>query len=425
MRCAKSLQMGCSPSDHVGWLFALSAMSVALSACSSTPPTSSNGAGGAAGRAAVATSGSANTTSSAGQTSNNAHGGGLNLSAAGSDPGSIVDPNDACGIGTAEASLKPVTLLIMFDRSSSMAHPDTIDPQTGLNRWQTASAALKGFLSDPSTDGLSVALRFFPHDLPVAGCMSKVCDVAACEQPLVDVGKLSAAPAPADAQEQALISAIDSATPTSPMPGGTPTGAALNGAVTWAKARQAAHPEEHTTILLVTDGQPEGCEERVQYLNGYLSDALSAGIKTYFIGLTDAQGTNLHQESMDNFALSGGTERAYFIKDGPSAATDLAGTLSAVRGKAIACDFPLPEATTSQQHIDPSLVNVTYTSGAGTDTDFTKVLDPANCDSSSSWYYDDEAKPTRISLCPSACALVSSDPKAEFRILVGCASVVK
>lgn len=423
MRCAKSSQMGCHRSDLFGSLFAVSAFSLALFACSSTPPTSSNEAGGAAGRAAGTSSGGANTTSSAGQTSSNT-GGGLNVSVAGSDSASL-DPKDACGIGTAEASLKPVTLLIMFDRSSSMAHPDTIDPMTGLNRWQTASSALKGFLSDPSTDGLNVALRFFPHDAPVAGCMSKVCDVAACEQPLVDVGKLSAAPAPADAQEQALITAIDSATPTSPMPGGTPTGAALNGAVLWAKARQAAHPEEHTSILLVTDGQPEGCEERVAYLQGYLSDALSAGIQTYFIGLTDAQGTNLHQESMDTYAQSGGTERAYYIKDGPSAAADLARTLSAVRGKAIACDFPLPEATSSQQHIDPSLVNVTYTSGAATDTDFTKVLDPANCETSTSWYYDDEAKPTRILLCPSACSLVSSDPKAEFRILVGCASVVK
>src|SRR6478735_7339608 len=136
MRCAKSLQMGCSPSDHVGWLFALSAMSVALSACSSTPPTSSNGAGGAAGRAAVATSGSANTTSSAGQTSNNAHGGGLNLSAAGSDPGSIVDPNDACGIGTAEASLKPVTLLIMYDRSAN-------GPQSLANGQRSAQRLLE------------------------------------------------------------------------------------------------------------------------------------------------------------------------------------------------------------------------------------------------------------------------------------------
>jgi len=348
----------------------------------------------------------------------------LDLPVSSAGTGVTLDPDAACGIGTAEASLKPVSLLIMFDRSSSMAHKDTIDPVTGLNRWQTASAALKGFLSEPSNDGLGVALRFFPHDAPLAGCMSQVCDVAACAQPLVEVGKLSAQPAPADVQEQALLSAIDAATPTSPMPGGTPTGAALDGAVRWAKSRQAAHPEERTAILLVTDGQPEGCEERVAYLQGYLSDGLSAGVKTYFVGLTDLNGENLHQANMDKFAVAGGTERAYFIKDGPSATSDLLATLSSVRGKAIDCDFPLPEESSSQP-VDPKLVNVTYTSGSDTDTDFTKVLDPADCESSSSWYYDDEAHPQRVLLCPSACGLVSSDPKAHFRILLGCASIVK
>jgi len=338
--------------------------------------------------------------------------------------GARIAPDAACGSGTAEASLKPVSLLIMFDRSSSMAHKDTIDPETGLNRWQTASAALKGFLIDPSNEGLGVALRFFPHDQPLAGCVSQICDIAACAAPLVEVGTLTAQRAPADVQEQTLLSAIDSATPTAPMPGGTPTGAALEGAVRWAKSRQAAHPEERTAILLVTDGQPEGCEERVQYVQGYLSDGLSAGIKTYFVGLTDIDGKNLHQATMDNLAVAGGTERAYFIKDGPSAAGDLIATLASVRGKAIDCDFPLPEATT-QQPVDPKLVNVTYSPGSGSTSDFTKVLRPADCESSTSWYYDDEARPQRVLLCPAACELVSSDPKARFRILLGCASLVK
>lgn len=206
---------------------------------------------------------------------------------------------------------------------------------------------------------------------------------------------------------------------------GTPTGAALEGAVRWAKDHQSAHPGEGTVILVVTDGMPEGCEERISYLDGYLTDALSAGISTYFIGLTDAEGANLAEDNMNHFAETGGTERAYFIQDGPSAASALLDTLSLVRGQAIACDFPLPESTSSGAHVDPKLVNVTYTAGGGSETEFTKVLAPADCETSSSWYYDNETAPSRIHLCPAACDLVRTDPDASFRILAGCISVVK
>jgi hypothetical protein len=178
-------------------------------------------------------------------------------------------------------------------------------------------------------------------------------------------------------------------------------------------------------ILVVTDGQPEGCEERLRYLDGYLTDARSVGVSTYFIGLVDAEGKNLHEANMNHLAETGGTEQAYFIQDGPSAAADLLETLSAVRGRSIECDFPLPESTSAGDSIDPKLVNVTYTAGSGDEIDFTKVVAPADCETSTSWYYDDEAAPSRIHLCPAACDLVRADPGAKFRILAGCISVVK
>src|SRR5690606_23078492 len=132
-------------------------------------------------------------------------GGSSNVVVDGGGSGSQFDPDDACGIGTAEATLKPVSLFLLFDRSNSMASASTIDPVTGLNRWETASSALKGFLSDPGTDGLGVALRFFPDEEPTPGCVFPTCDVAACSQPLVDIASLSADPAPTDAHEQTLL----------------------------------------------------------------------------------------------------------------------------------------------------------------------------------------------------------------------------
>ena len=37
-----------------------------------------------------------------------------------------------------------------------------------------------------------------------------------------------------------------------------------------------------------------------------------------------------------------------------------------------------------------------------------------------SWYYDDDALPTRIVLCPKACALASAEAYAKVESLLSC-----
>jgi hypothetical protein len=337
----------------------------------------------------------------------------------------IVEPDAACGIGTAEATLRPVRILVMFDRSTSML-PSMIGSVTKPDRSASATSALEQFLSDPSAAGLGVALRFFPHDLPAAGCTQEVCDVAACAEVLVDMGTLAAESAPADAHEAALLAAIDESFPVRTQPiqlGGTPTSAALGGAAQWASAYQLAHPESRTVILFVTDGAPAGCDERIAYIAGLAREAFEgSGVVTFAVGLLDEAGEGLNGNFMNQIAEAGGTEAAFFIEDGPTSADDLLLVLNEIRGRALPCDFPMPEATRSGEDIDPGLVNVTYTAGDGTETRFTKVLGgAANCHESVSWYYDDEDAPSRITLCPAACEVVGSDPDASFEILVGCA----
>jgi hypothetical protein len=339
-----------------------------------------------------------------------------------------LDPDAACGIGTARASLRPVSMFVMFDRSTSMVRAEP-DPVTSLNRWQTAASALKAFFSDPSAEGLAVALRFFPDDRPEPGCVEVDCNAAACAEPLVDVGTLGAASAPDDAHEAALVEAVDTSTPMLPMAGemakgGTPISVALDGALAWASDHQREHADGRTVVLFVTDGQPAGCDERIASILLLAENALAeAGVATYAVGLTDSMGEGLQQEDMEALAVAGGTERAYFISDGPTAADELLETLSTIRGLALPCDFPMPEATTDGVDIDPGLVNVTYTSGDGADTQFTRVHTAEDCATSRSWYYDDPSTPSRIMLCPAACTLVSEDPHASFEILVGCAPI--
>jgi hypothetical protein len=362
---------------------------------------------------------------------------------AGPDPDVMIEPDAACGIGSAEATLRPVSILVMFDRSTSMISESTIDAVTGLDRWETATNALKQFFSEPGAGGIGVALRFFPHDSPSVGCTQEGCctdescfqntpeAVAACADVLVGLGTLTAEPAEVDAQEALLLDAIDTSIPMDERVGGvsvggTPISAALGGATAWALQHQGENPEGHTAILFVTDGAPAGCDERTAFIAGLAAEAYdSAGITTFAIGLADAEGEGVHEELMNEIASAGGTEEAFFIEDGPSAAEELLATLDAIRGLALPCDFPMPKATTEGKDIDPGLVNVIYTSGEDEEQTLTKLAEGASCADSESWFYDDETDPTRVELCPAACQKVSTDPQAKLQILVGCLPILE
>jgi hypothetical protein len=349
---------------------------------------------------------------------------------AGGDADVTVDPDAACGIGSAEATLRPVSMFVTFDRSTSMVRAEP-DPVTLLNRWETAALALTEFFSSPAADGLGVALRFFPDDRPEVGCTQEECNVAACTEPLVPMDTLSAAVAPDDAHEAALILAVEEATPMLPMngemaKGGTPISVALEGAAAWTASHQQDHPDQKTVILFVTDGDPAGCDERPAFIQGIAQTALAEhDVSTYVVGLTDALGEGVNQDNLNELAAAGGTEQAFFIKDGPTAAEDLFDALDAVRGLALPCDFPLPESTKEGTEIDPGFVNVVYTAGDGTERTLTKLSEGTTCADSQSWHYDNEDTPSRIVLCPSACDVISADGSAKLQILAGCLTIIE
>jgi hypothetical protein len=375
-----------------------------------------------------------------------------------------VDPDAACGTGEASATLKEVNMLVMFDRSWSMTEcgDGTAftggDPRcmTGPSRWELTSTALKQFFQDPGADGLRVALRFFPDDHPAVGCdgypdqvggfmmggnpmgfggmpgaaggaptgaagMGPNCSVEACAMPLVDIAPLTADPAPTDAQEAKLVTAVDTSAPPdtdmlNPNPQ-TPTYPALAGAAQWATTYQMAHADEKVVIVLVTDGEPAGCDTNNANIARIASDAYAAqGVETYVIGLT---GSN--EMALNQIAVAGNTEMAFTVSDGDTATADLLAKLIAIRGKALTCDFDVPAQDMNGKQIDPKLVNVNYQSGdAGMVTEFGNVATAADCGAAMGWYYDNNDAPTHIYLCPASCETVTADKMAHLQVLAGC-----
>jgi hypothetical protein len=335
-------------------------------------PTSGRG-GAAAGRGAPSATGGDANASSVGGAGGTLAQGGSDTAAAGagaSEPvagqsgsGDMIGASGSGGGGSANGSL---TMFVMFDRSWSMREcgdgnetlmtNNTLDCDT-LSRWDLTSAALIQFFQDPAAAGLNVALRFFPHDEPAEGCDGYPasgsgfppadggtppdasmpglnCDIDACSQPLVPVGRLTADPAPTDAHETALVNAIQASTPPGPeLPNpqpATPTFPALAGAENWAKAYRATHPDEPLAVVLVTDGEAQGCDQDLTHIANLASEAKqSAGVLTYAIGLSGSS-----EASLSQIAAAGGTERAFFVSDGSTAVQDLFGALSTIRAGA-------------------------------------------------------------------------------------------
>jgi len=371
---------------------------------------------------------------------------------AGSQAGTgAIMPDAACGTGKASATLKPVNMLVMFDRSWSMnecgdgtmapAGMNTLDCPT-LSRWDLTSAALTQFFQSPEAADLNVALRFFPDDVPGctgfnymaggapipgfdAGTTADAgteldCDIPTCAMPLVDIAPLLVEPAPTDAHEGALVAAVTASTPPGPEAPNpnpaTPTYAALGGAEQWATAYQMAHPEGQAVVVLVTDGEPRGCNTDTNAIAALAGDAnTAAGVLTYVVGLTGSS-----EQGLNTIARAGGTDTAFFVSDGNTATADLLAQLIAIKGMALTCDLDVPTNDERGMTIDPHLINVNYSSGDGSSKELGYVASQAACGADLAWYYDDPVNPTQIHLCDEACKTVKADQMATLEILAGC-----
>jgi hypothetical protein len=304
---------------------------------------------------------------------------------------------DACAASGQDATQIPVDMFVMVDKSGSMKDN---------NKWPNAKAAFEAFFQDPAAASLKVALRFFPD----AGCDGLACDVNVCSQPAVDIGALSD-----PAHVQALVASLDAHSPG----GGTPMSAALGGAEKWATDYTGkVMGTEKVVVVLVTDGEPNGCDDNVDHIAKEAADAYAAaGVLTFAVGLA---GSN--QATMDKIAQAGKSMQGFFIGNG-NAEADLVAALKKIQQSSVGCTYAMPKPDQGQT-VDPTLVNVTYTPGGGQAQTLDQVPNAAACGASGGWYYDDPSKPATINLCPSTCQTVQADTGAKMQILLGCKTQV-
>jgi hypothetical protein len=336
--------------------------------------------------------GSGSGSGGAGGTGNNTGGsGGFNFGGNSGQGGSSVDPDAACAATSAEASLVPLDMLVVLDRSGSMSG----------TKWNGSVEALNTFVNDPASAGINVGLVLFPHEFPALDD----CDYTAYDDLIVPIGEL-----PQNAP--AFSTALDI---TDPLGGTTPIYGALKGALFAATSYQDANPAHKVIVVFASDGEPNSCpgnQNQIPVIAALSSSALNYnGVQTYAIAI---QGANL--TSLNQIAAAGGTTTAF---DVTSDVTLFAEKMAEIRTSALACEFLIPPPPDGEE-LDINKVAVRFTDSMGMESEIPRAEDAADCGAGPGWYYNNNVNPTKILLCPGSCDAVQGDAEGKLNVFFGC-----
>ena len=325
------------------------------------------------------------------------NGGGGQIIMVGSGGTNPYDIPDACASRDLSVEALPVDMYIMFDQSSSMSAPvpNANPPATW---WQTAQAAVAGFVQDPRAAGIGVGIQFFPYKGSVAGpdpnVASSSCFIPNYVTPEVEVGLL-----PGNAG--ALVNSIQGHAPTT----FTPTSSALQGAIQHMKAWGPQHAGRQPVVVLVTDGFPTECDPQDPSLIAQIAKTAydqDPRVLTFVVGFQTGEAL----DNLGQIAKAGGTVSAFLIKDGDIGAQFVDAMLG-ISTTPLSCVFdvpPSPDPTTEQ--INLNAVSVQYVPAATHIAQYIQRLQNAGqCDSApDGWYYDAPPPDSKkVNMCPQTC----------------------
>lgn len=330
----------------------------------------------------------------------------------------------------------PTALYIMLDKSGSMAQSGLFGLGGGATKWETAVSAITTFVSDSASDGLRVAIQYFPTD-------NASCDGAGYNTPAVPMTDLPANPNPI----------VTSLTAESPNGDGTPIGGGLNGLTQFCAQYQSDNAGWNCVGVLITDGQPTDCL--------FVDLALTAraalqnsGVRTFAVGMdgadfnllntiaTEGQGdcdpnvtgfqacnvTTSQSAFLDALRL---IRQTVSIQTRTETRTETQIEIqyeteyqTEVRTERtpLACEWGIPDPPEGEA-FDKDKVNVKATLSGGNEQTIGRVPSEADCArASGGWYYDDPDQPARVLLCPATCTVLEADAAPRVDILLGCAT---
>lgn len=188
--------------------------------------------------------------------------------------------------------------------------------------------------------------------------------------------------------------------------------------------------------VLMTDGDPNGCEEDIDTLRGIVAEHLAAsGVRTFIIGMEGATNANLEAMAIAGGAephtdwCAGGPSPCHYWNVGDGSGDAIASALQAIIGQAAPLPCELDVASLEPpagEVLDFGKVNVTLTDREGTSTTIGQVPSGAACPADQlAWYYDNPDAPQAIHLCPNACETVTGAASgSQLAVVLGCQETV-
>jgi hypothetical protein len=369
-----------------------------------------------------------------GNGSGNGDGGSGTILGGGKGGSGPVDFDAACASSSSKGQQAPLDIYIMLDQSGSMNQQ---------NKWPSVTSAINAFVQQP-LQGVSVGIQYFAVSSSGGGggnctngkacttsadCGSGTCvpviNLCACSGGgpgndscnAADYAKPEVEIAPLPGVASQISASLSAHSPSS----GTPTSAALQGAIDHATAWEGAHAGHVTVVLFATDGDPEECDTNLADIDAIAQKAANGNPKilTFVIGV----GSSL--SNLNGIAQAGGTGQAYLVDTNANAQQQFLDALNKIRGTALGCSYSIPVPTTGTP--DYGSINVEYTPGSGGPPQIIpQVPNKGACPASgNAWYYDNPGAPTQIILCDATCNTVLGDKNGEVDVLLGCATVVK
>ena len=340
----------------------------------------------------------------------------------------------ACAESSATATLRPLDLFVVLDRSGSMSETSVADSSlwgqndcnvsaspANASKWCLAVNALGSFFQLQGQGDRRAALQFFPRTLELGGGIASYPSGPECTGETISTPAVPLSAIPARAAD--LIAALNVATPAGAF---TTTEGAIRGMNAFTS--NAANRSATRTLaqLLITDGAPTACPLRDNPALAALIDTQRTreSVGTYVVGMNGANYTNLEALAAAGGApahttlCAPGTASCHYYDVQAGSAAAFSAALRDIQLAAVGCTYNLPAP--ARGVLDPERVRVSQVSGAQT-IDYARVQTASACGAGTAhWHYDNNATPTAIRLCPAACTAVRANAAAGIRVLFGC-----
>jgi hypothetical protein len=227
--------------------------------------------------------------------------------------------------------------------------------------------------------------------------------------------------------------AVDRALRGKPPEGLTPSGPALQGAITHSREWAAMNPDYTVVTVFVTDGLPTECGPvagelpAIETVTAVAAEALNGElpIQTFVIGVFQpGDGTSIN--NVNAIARAGGTGEAVFIDPDGAVDEQFLEALNRIRNGTLSCALQLPD---SNEQLDYFRVNLLFDNGE-TEKQLTYVEGEAGCaQNPDGWHYDvadpTASKPSSIRVCPNVCDQFRDAPDGTIKLQLGCETIVR